>query len=91
MYTNSVQLTFNIAHSSSLKDKRKVRRSMIDKIRLNFNVSIAETDNQDKQRTLTLGIAVVSDSDSRGKQYLEDIIRYTEENFDVELLEIIFQ
>ncbi len=32
MYVSSAKLTFNIPHAASLKDKRQVRRSVIDKV-----------------------------------------------------------
>jgi len=60
MYTLSAILTFHIPHAASLKDKRQVRRSLVDKTRQRFNVSVAEVGTQDIYQTLTLGIAVVS-------------------------------
>lgn len=45
MYILSAKLTFYIAHATSLKDKRQVRRSIIEKTRHRFNVSIAEVES----------------------------------------------
>jgi len=56
----SAKLTFRIPHSTSLKDKRQIRKSLIDKTRQRFNASVAEVDTQDMHQTLTIGIAVVS-------------------------------
>ena len=60
MFTTSAKLIFHIQQSFSLKDKRQVRRSLIEKTRHKFNVAIAEIDTQDVHQTLTIGVAVVS-------------------------------
>ena len=85
MYTLSAQLTFHIPHSASLKDKRQVCRSLIDKTRQRFNVSIAEVDTQDAHQTLTIGIAVVSGDAAHARRSLDEIVRYIEEHADAEL------
>jgi len=85
MYTLSAKLTFHIPHAASLKDKRQVRRSLIDKTRQRFNVSIAEVDTQDMHQTLTIGIAVVSSEAAHAQQSLDEIVRFVEEHTDAEL------
>ena len=88
MYTDSAKLTFWIPHASSLKDKRQVSRSLIDRARRRFNASVAEVDTQDKHRTLTIGVAVVSGGDAHARDSLNEIIRYMEENAEAELTQI---
>ena len=85
MITLSAKLTFYIPHAVSLKDKRQVRRSLIDKTRQRFNASIAEVDTQDIHQTLTLGVAVVSGEMSHAQNSLDEIIRFMENNPDAEL------
>ena len=87
MYTSSVKLTFQIPHANSLKDKRMVCRSILDKSRRKFNASISEVDSQDNHQILVLGIAVVSGDASFGRSHLEKIIRFMEENTDAILIE----
>ena len=85
MTTLSAKLTFYIPHAESLKDKRQVRRSLIDKTRNRFNVSIAEVDAQDVCQTLVIGVAVVSGEAAHARNYMDDIIRYMEQCADAEL------
>ena len=85
MYTISAKLTFYIAHAASLKDKRQVCRSLIDKTRQKFNVSVAEVDTQDLRQTLTVGIAVVSGDAGHAKNFMDEIIRYMDGNTEAEL------
>ena len=49
-----------IPDTFSLKDKRRVCASLFSKIRQNFNVSIAETDNQDTFRHATVAVVSVN-------------------------------
>ena len=88
MYTSSAKLTFRISHAASLKDKRQVCRSIIDKARKRFNASIAEVDTQDIHQVLTIGIAVASGDAGSAHDAIEKIIRYMEEQADAELYEV---
>lgn len=49
-----------IYEAHSLKDKRRVTRSLKDRIRARHNVSIAEIDDLDHRQAVTFGIALVS-------------------------------
>ncbi len=53
-------MSLRIPSSNSLKDKRQVLRSLKDKIRGKFNVSVAEVGSQDVWRSAELGITGVS-------------------------------
>jgi len=88
MFTLSAKLTFHIPHAASLKDKRQVRRSLIDKTRQRFNVSIAEVGTQDIHQTLTIGIAVVSGDAAHAQRSLDEVIRFMEANVEAELIEV---
>jgi uncharacterized protein YlxP (DUF503 family) len=89
--TASAKITFIILHSNSLKDKRQVRRSIIDKVRQRFNASVAEVDTQDSPKTLTVGVAVVSGEAAHARDELDKIIRFMEEHADAELVEVEIQ
>ena len=88
MYTETAKLTFYIPYSQSLKDKRQVCRSITDKVRQRFNVSVAEVDTQDVHQTLTIGAAVVSGESSHARKSLDAVIRFMEENADAELMKV---
>ena len=88
MTTLSAKLTFHISHAQSLKDKRMVARSVIDKTRKKYNVSVAEVDTQEAHQVLTLGIAVVSGEHSHAQNMLDDIIRFMERSSEAELVSV---
>ena len=84
----SAKLTFYIAQAHSLKDKRMVARSLIDKTRQRFNASVAEIGTLDTPQTLTIGIAVVSGDTAHAQNSRDGIIRYMEEHAAAELTEV---
>ena len=51
--------TFRAEWVTSLKEKRMIRRSLMEKTRNKFNVSIAEVDTQDDHNLLTIGFAIM--------------------------------
>ena len=85
MHIRSAKLTFHIPHAASLKDKRQVCRSIIDKTRQRFNASVAEVDTHDLHQILTIGISVVSGDAAHAQNSLEEIIRYMEGRVNAEL------
>ena len=88
VFTLSAKLTLYIPHVASLKDKRQIRRSLIEKTRHKFNAAIAEVDTQDILQTLTVGIAVVSGDAAHRRRSMDEIIRFMEDNADAELTEV---
>jgi uncharacterized protein len=57
-------IELEIPHAQSLKDRRQVVRSMKDKLRHGFNLSVAELDDGIVWNRATLGIAAISSSTS---------------------------
>lgn len=61
--------------SNSLKEKRKVLRSIKDKIHHRFNVSIAEIDGHDLWQRATFAFAVVGRDGGRIARQLHEILK----------------
>lgn len=77
-----------IASSHSLKDKRRVIKSLTERIKNKFNVSIAEVDRQDNWQHAVLGMASVSNERSHLDQTLNNITRFIENNEFAEVVNI---
>ena len=88
MHVLSVKLSFYIPHAASLKDKRQVCRSLIDKTRRRFNAAVAEVDMQDMHQRLAIGVAVVSGDIAHAQRSLEQIVRFMDECADAELMQV---
>lgn len=62
LHIGVLQFTIEIPHSTSLKDKRGVVRSMRDRLRRSYNISLSEFDDLEDCTVATLG-AVMAGSD----------------------------
>ena len=67
MTVGVLQLELRIADADSLKDKRRVVKSLIDRIAHGHNVSIAEVAALDEHRRSIIGIAMVAND----RRYVE--------------------
>ena len=54
----------SIPHAQSIKDRRQVVRSIKDKLRHSFNVSVAELDDASLWNRATIGVVALSASSS---------------------------
>ena len=59
-YLLYIILDLRIPQSNSLKSKRKIIKSLKDRIRARFNVSVAEISHLDKWQRTTIALAMVS-------------------------------
>jgi len=60
----------------SLKSKRQILKSLKDKMKKRFNVSIAEVEGQDYHQNAVIGIAVVSSSSAHADSQLQSAINF---------------
>lgn len=74
-----------IHNSLSLKAKRRVLKSLKERLKANFNISVAEIDNQDKWQRATLGIAYLGNDKSSANRALDKILNFIETVHDVNL------
>lgn len=63
---------------NSLKAKRQVIKSLVQRMRNKFNVSIAETGNQDLWQRVELGMAVVCHNGAGADSIMEKIFAFLE-------------
>jgi uncharacterized protein len=81
-------MDLEIPEGFSLKDKRRVVRSVVARVRNEFNVSIAEVDNQDSWNLATLAVVCVSTDTRYAHGLLQRVVGYIErERFDCVLLD----
>jgi uncharacterized protein len=73
MTVGIARVTFRLHGNQSLKAKRSVVKSLVEKSRHRFNVSVAEVADQDIHQKATIGVAVIG-SDGRVLNSLLDRI-----------------
>jgi len=74
MIVGSLQVRLLVRESYSLKDKRQVVRSVKDRLRQAFNVSVAEVDEEDHRQLIVLGMAMVSNEAGHIRQAFDEIV-----------------
>ena len=74
--------------NQSLKDKRRVVKSIIARVAGKFDVSIAEVDDNDLWQVATLGISYVSNDNRHANEVLSRIVDFiVGGRFEVEVLD----
>jgi uncharacterized protein len=72
-------LELRIEHAHSLKEKRHVVKSLKDRLRVKFNVSVAEIDDMDLHNSAVLAVATVSSSRPFAEKVLQAVERESAE------------
>ncbi len=88
MHVRAAAVTLHVPSAQTLKDKRQILRSLLDRTRRQFNVSIAEVDAMDCCQKIVIGLACVSNSDHHAGIMLDGVIRFIESNFDADIISI---
>ncbi|ACB84843.1 DUF503 domain-containing protein [Natranaerobius thermophilus] len=71
MEVGILEIDISIGGIRSLKEKRKILKSTITRLKNKFNLSVAEVGYHDKWQRATLGVAAVSTD----KRYLDKILQ----------------
>lgn len=80
-------MELHISESGSLKTKRQSLRSLKDRIRNTFNVSVAEVDDNDLWQKATLAVAAVSNDKSHLNQTLDHVVNMVQGVPEISLLD----
>jgi len=80
-----LQVIIELPESGTIKDKRRVVKSIKDRIRLRFHTSCAETDLQDSLRFAELGAAYVSNSVELGESIMRKALDLIEGEFSLRI------
>ena len=91
MRIGSLTVTLFISDSNSLKHKRSVIKALKERIKNNFNVSIAEVDEHDKWQKAVFGIAAVSQDGAYLNGVLDKVMDFIRSNRDVQVLDYQMQ
>jgi uncharacterized protein YlxP (DUF503 family) len=76
-----------IGEAGSLKDKRRVLKSLLDKIRNRYNVSAAEVGEQDLWQRSTIAFTCVSNDSGRLDQLLSAVVKFVDSQDRVQITE----
>lgn len=81
MVIGSIVLDLYIPHATSLKEKRMIVRSLKEKLKSKFNVSVSEVGNQDLWQSANIAVVFVSPEKKQTEKIMQSIINFVETNF----------
>ena len=71
-----LQVRIHLGEAASLKDKRQVVKSILDRVRHRFSVEAAEVDDLDLHQTAVLGFAAVSNTVHHARQVVTNVLEF---------------
>lgn len=84
----NLKVTLRASWVHSLKEKRMVVKSIVQRLKNKFNVSVGEVGDQDIHQIIVIGISAVCGDQKQVDSTLENLIDFIEENTDVEIINI---
>ncbi|MEN8908395.1 MAG: DUF503 domain-containing protein [Clostridiales bacterium] len=72
----------------SLKDKRHIIKSIIERIRAKYKISIAEIDQNDKWNNSVIGVSLVSNGKDVVERMIDLIINFIEKDGRTDIINI---
>jgi uncharacterized protein YlxP (DUF503 family) len=87
MVVGMMKIILHVHDNRSLKGKRKVVKSMVDKVKHKFNVSIAEVGSNDKWQRIELGLSAVGNDRRHIDTSLNNILAYIEGLYLAEIVD----
>jgi len=85
MIVSMIQVLFEIPDVDSIKEKRRIIRSIKDKLKRRFHMSAAEIDLQDSLSYGQIGGALVSNSKSFGETVMQKAFQMIENEMPVRI------
>ncbi len=86
MHAAALEVDLRLPHSTSLKDKRAVLRSVLDGARNRYRVASAEVGHQDLRQRALVGFAAVAGTASHVTEVLDEVERFVWSFPEVEVI-----
>jgi uncharacterized protein len=87
MVVGTLSLKLAIFEAVSLKDKRRVVKSLKDRLRNRFNVSVAEVGSLDRWQQAELGVALVANDGQFVESALDKVVAYVRQDSSASLVD----
>ena len=86
MVVGTLKIEFLIRDNHSLKGKRKIVHSMVDRLKHRFNASVAEVGSNDNWQRIELGISAVGNDRRHIESSLGNILSFLESLYLAEIV-----
>ena len=82
------KINLRLPENRSLKGKRQVIKSITHRVRNQFDVCVAEVDNQDQWQLATLGVCYLSGDKRHANEVISKVVDFvTTRHFEAEILD----
>jgi len=88
MFIGTVKIKIHTPWVHSLKEKRMVVKSICAKVHNQFNVSIAEVEEQNIHQIAVLGFAAVAGDKAQADSIMDHVLNFIEGNTEGEVVNI---
>lgn len=83
-----LKITLRASFVHSLKEKRMIVKSLVQRLKNKFNISVVECDKQDEHKFIVIGIVGICNSSAQLDSTLENILNFIYSNTDAEIINI---
>ena len=87
MTIGTLEVVLLIRESHSLKSRRRVVKSLIDRIRSRFNVSVADIGDQNLWQKVVIGVAVVANDGRYVNEVLSKVLNLISSDLRAEIID----
>ena len=87
MVVGTMRVSFHLHDNHSLKGKRKIVRSMVDKVKNKLNVAIAEIGSNDKWQRIELGVSTVGNDRRHIDASLNNVLAFLDSLYLAEMVD----
>jgi hypothetical protein len=87
MVIGTLKIRLRVPDSHSLKEKRRVVKSIKDRLKNKFNVSVSEVDALDSHQIAVLGVATVSNDKRFVESVLSQVLNHVSLNHFAQIVE----
>jgi uncharacterized protein len=87
MVVGALEIHLYLHENQSLKGKRKVVRSIVDRVRTKFNVAVAEVGANDKWQKIEIGVTTVSNDRRVVDSSLNNVLGFVESLWLAEIVD----
>jgi uncharacterized protein YlxP (DUF503 family) len=88
MYASCFEVTMTVPGAASLKDRRSVVKSLKERCKSRFNVSVVECGEDGKWQKARLGFALAAISHTAAEQQTQAVIDYLYEDDRIDIVDI---
>ena len=87
MVVGTLKIILHLHDNRSLKGKRKIVKSMVEKVKHKFNVSVAEVGSNDKWQKIELGVSAVGNDRRHIDASLNNILVFLDSLYLAEIVD----